>query len=73
MTSHQESSDNSPKKLETVMSERHGGQPRRKRASKACLACRRRKVRCDVAQRGPPCMNCSLDKEDCIVKARSAR
>ncbi|KAG7040727.1 fungal specific transcription factor domain-containing protein [Colletotrichum scovillei] len=39
-----------------------------KRASHACLVCRARKVRCDVTVRGPPCMNCRLDGDECEVK-----
>lgn len=45
----------------------------RKRATKACLSCRARKVRCDVSQRGSPCMNCYLDSETCIVTGRASR
>ncbi|KAI5922043.1 fungal-specific transcription factor domain-containing protein [Camillea tinctor] len=45
----------------------------RKRAPKACLSCRSRKVRCDVSQRGRPCMNCYLDNESCIVTGRASR
>ncbi|KAI0397356.1 hypothetical protein F5Y17DRAFT_369468 [Xylariaceae sp. FL0594] len=45
----------------------------RKRAPKACLSCRARKVRCDVSQRGRPCMNCYLDSETCIVANRASR
>ncbi|KAI8955540.1 hypothetical protein F4801DRAFT_270950 [Xylaria longipes] len=45
----------------------------RKRASKACLSCRARKVRCDVSQRGRPCMNCYLDSETCIVTSRASK
>ncbi|KAJ0122430.1 cutinase transcription factor 1 beta [Diaporthe amygdali] len=45
----------------------------RKRAAKACLACRARKVRCDVSQRGRPCMNCYLDNETCVVTSRATR
>ncbi|KAI3393263.1 hypothetical protein diail_4522 [Diaporthe ilicicola] len=45
----------------------------RKRAAKACLACRARKVRCDVSQRGRPCMNCYLDNETCVVTGRATR
>lgn len=45
----------------------------RKRASKACLACRSRKVRCDVSQRGKPCMNCFLDGESCVVIGRASK
>ncbi|KAF4978188.1 hypothetical protein FZEAL_5384 [Fusarium zealandicum] len=45
----------------------------RKRAPKACLSCRSRKVRCDVSQRGRPCMNCYLDSEACVVTGRASR
>ncbi|KAI0539743.1 hypothetical protein GGR58DRAFT_463252 [Xylaria digitata] len=45
----------------------------RKRAAKACLSCRARKVRCDVSQRGRPCMNCFLDNEACVVTSRASR
>ncbi|KAI1752197.1 hypothetical protein F4782DRAFT_159953 [Xylaria castorea] len=45
----------------------------RKRASKACLSCRARKVRCDVSQRGRPCMNCYLDSETCVVTSRASK
>ncbi|KAL2826241.1 fungal-specific transcription factor domain-containing protein [Aspergillus cavernicola] len=40
------------------------------RASVACAKCRQRKVRCDVARRGHPCMNCELDQEECVVLPR---
>ncbi|CAG8367821.1 unnamed protein product [Penicillium salamii] len=42
----------------------------RKRARKACLYCHNRKVRCDVAVRGCPCMNCYLDGETCVIPDR---
>ncbi|KAL4808372.1 fungal-specific transcription factor domain-containing protein [Aspergillus unguis] len=38
-----------------------------RRAIHACTKCRTRKVRCDVSIRGRPCMNCSLDGENCEV------
>lgn len=41
---------------------------RRKRAAIACVACRRRKVRCDVAEHGLPCCNCELDQTECKVQ-----
>jgi hypothetical protein len=54
-----------------------GGEPSRrapqKRASKACLSCRARKVRCDVTASGVPCMNCRLDHRECIVGGRSRK
>ncbi|PGH08306.1 hypothetical protein AJ80_07902 [Polytolypa hystricis UAMH7299] len=37
------------------------------RAKVACSACRKRKVRCDVARRGSPCTNCVLDHKNCTV------
>ncbi|KAE8419610.1 fungal-specific transcription factor domain-containing protein [Aspergillus pseudocaelatus] len=43
------------------------GPPLKNRASVACCRCHSRKVRCDVALRGSPCTNCSLDKVDCLV------
>ncbi|CAG9977395.1 unnamed protein product [Clonostachys byssicola] len=46
---------------------------KRKRARKACLCCRARKVRCDVTQNGSPCMNCFLDGEQCVVTERLAK
>ncbi|KAH8667895.1 fungal-specific transcription factor domain-containing protein [Ilyonectria robusta] len=45
----------------------------RKRARKACLSCRSRKVRCDVSQRGRPCMNCYLDNDTCVVTGRASK
>ncbi|KAI0015600.1 hypothetical protein F4780DRAFT_773426 [Xylariomycetidae sp. FL0641] len=45
----------------------------RKRAPKACLSCRARKVRCDVSLRGRPCLNCYLDSEPCVVTGRASR
>lgn len=42
----------------------------RPRSKVACRECRRRKVRCDVYQRGVPCTNCHLDSSDCAVLKR---
>ncbi|KAJ9144221.1 Fungal specific transcription factor domain-containing protein [Pleurostoma richardsiae] len=47
--------------------------PTRRRATKACIACRSRKVRCDVSLRGQPCTNCSLDHKNCLVVGRASR
>ncbi|KAI1331336.1 hypothetical protein F5Y16DRAFT_422889 [Xylariaceae sp. FL0255] len=52
--------------LETTESKSKPAHKIRKRAPKACLSCRARKVRCDVSQRGRPCMNCYLDSETCV-------
>lgn len=45
--------------------------PGRKRAPKACVKCRRRKVRCDVTRTGNPCTNCRLDSKQCEVIPRA--
>lgn len=45
----------------------------RKRAVHACLPCRRRKVRCDVASRGQPCTNCELDEKSCLVVLQASK
>lgn len=42
----------------------------RKRAAKACLKCRRRKVRCDVTRTEAPCTNCRLDGVGCVVAGK---
>ncbi|EFX06482.1 c6 zinc finger domain containing protein [Grosmannia clavigera kw1407] len=49
------------------------GRARGQRAKRACLACRVRKIRCDVTVHGIPCLNCKLDSEDCIVKPRAGK
>ncbi|KAJ4248756.1 hypothetical protein NW762_012594 [Fusarium torreyae] len=43
----------------------------RKRATKACLKCRKRKVRCDVTRTSAPCTNCRLDGAECVVARRA--
>ncbi|KAH7012833.1 fungal-specific transcription factor [Ilyonectria destructans] len=45
----------------------------RRRARKACIGCRKRKVRCDVTVKGSPCTNCQLDCQTCVVKGRASR
>jgi len=39
----------------------------KRRASQACQSCRARKVRCDVAKHGVPCIHCRMDEIECIV------
>lgn len=46
-----------------------GNRAAKKRAPRACISCRDRKVRCDVHSGGVPCTNCRLDDVDCILKA----
>jgi hypothetical protein len=43
----------------------------RRRASRACLSCRSRKVRCDVTSEGTPCTNCRLDNVACRLTPSS--
>lgn len=43
----------------------------KKRASRACLPCRSRKVRCILTSSAEPCINCRLDEKECIFIARS--
>ncbi|CVL06384.1 uncharacterized protein FMAN_03716 [Fusarium mangiferae] len=39
----------------------------RRRATRACLSCRRRKVRCDVTRTSTPCSNCRFNSTECVV------
>lgn len=43
--------------------------PVKRRAPRACTACRARKVRCDVTKNDDKCTNCKLDNAECIVVA----
>ncbi|PTB69592.1 hypothetical protein BBK36DRAFT_1207064 [Trichoderma citrinoviride] len=52
--------------------EPHSSKQPVRRASKACLACRARKVRCDVTIRSP-CGNCQWNGQQCVTHARRAR
>ncbi|KAJ5648706.1 fungal-specific transcription factor domain-containing protein [Penicillium lividum] len=49
-------------------SEHNKEQLSKRRAARACLSCRNRKVRCDVVNGGRPCTNCRLDNQACVVK-----
>ncbi|KAF4463140.1 cutinase transcription factor 1 beta [Fusarium albosuccineum] len=42
----------------------------RKRSTLACQGCHQRKVRCNVTQSGPPCVNCIGDGIKCEILAR---
>lgn len=42
--------------------------PMTKRAGRACLSCRARKVKCDVEEHGQPCSNCLTDEAICQVQ-----
>lgn len=42
-------------------------QVRQKRATVACLSCRKRKVRCDVEHKGLPCPQCLSEGFECAL------
>lgn len=46
---------------------------RRPRASKACISCHTRKIRCDALQVGFPCSQCKANNFDCAVATRKKR
>lgn len=46
---------------------------RKKRASKACLTCRKRKVKCTVSLHEGPCYNCRMNGINCVVRPRKKR
>lgn len=45
----------------------------KKRAPRACEACRTRKVRCDVTRSQSRCTNCKLDNKKCVVPVSKRR
>ncbi|SPQ21835.1 4c465d98-e665-4da4-9b99-69696795afe2 [Thermothielavioides terrestris] len=59
----------SPKKRTSVNPE---GKVTKRRAARACVSCRARKVRCDVVE-GAPCGNCRWDDVECIVQESRRR
>ncbi|KAB5545498.1 hypothetical protein GE09DRAFT_1131364 [Coniochaeta sp. 2T2.1] len=50
---------------------RRQGRRRRRRASKACLECRKRRVRCDVTRTASPCTTCRIYGSICTVVPRA--
>ncbi len=44
----------------------------KRRAARACVSCRARKVRCDVVE-GAPCGNCRWDNVTCVVQESRRR
>ncbi|CAK7207951.1 hypothetical protein SEUCBS139899_010766 [Sporothrix eucalyptigena] len=58
-----EAIDGQKRAAQDVLSERTV----KRRASRACLSCRARKVRCDVLSCGLPCTNCRLDGIQCVL------
>ncbi|KAJ4306404.1 hypothetical protein N0V88_001204 [Collariella sp. IMI 366227] len=59
----------SPKKRGSVVQE---GKITKRRAARACVSCRARKVRCDVVE-GAPCGNCRWDDVECVVQESRRR
>ncbi|KAK3899608.1 hypothetical protein C8A05DRAFT_36760, partial [Staphylotrichum tortipilum] len=59
----------SPKKRASITAE---GKITKRRAARACVSCRARKVRCDVVE-GAPCGNCRWDDVECIVQESRRR
>ncbi|RYP73253.1 hypothetical protein DL771_003682 [Monosporascus sp. 5C6A] len=63
----------SSKKRSASMSEPSGiTKVTKRRAARACVSCRARKVRCDVVE-GAPCGNCRWDNVECIVQESRRR
>ncbi|KAK6189468.1 hypothetical protein LQW54_013239 [Pestalotiopsis sp. IQ-011] len=62
-----------PKKR-TASESDHNGAPKitKRRAARACVSCRARKVRCDVVE-GAPCGNCRWDNVECVVQESRRR
>lgn len=54
-------------KTEAVFPHKIAKPKKRSRAGFACIACRRRKVRCDAQVQGDTCTNCALDKATCQI------
>ncbi|OBR11795.1 Fungal specific transcription factor domain-containing protein [Colletotrichum higginsianum IMI 349063] len=71
------SSDQEPskKRSSSVADLKDGAPPAKvtkRRAARACVSCRARKVRCDVVE-GAPCGNCRWDNVECVVQESRRR
>ncbi|KAK5627091.1 hypothetical protein RRF57_002806 [Xylaria bambusicola] len=63
----------SPKKrLSTASEQSATAKVTKRRAARACVSCRARKVRCDVVE-GAPCGNCRWDAVECVVQESRRR
>ncbi|KAI1824738.1 fungal-specific transcription factor domain-containing protein [Xylaria intraflava] len=63
----------SSKKRTAATMEPHGTvKVAKRRAARACVSCRARKVRCDVVE-GAPCGNCRWDGVECVVQESRRR
>ncbi|KAI2641703.1 transcription factor CTF1 [Hypomontagnella submonticulosa] len=66
-------SNSQSKKRSASTSEPNGStKVTKRRAARACISCRSRKVRCDVVE-GAPCGNCRWDNVECIVQESRRR
>ncbi|KAG8665128.1 uncharacterized protein FPOAC1_013106 [Fusarium poae] len=54
-------------------SKQQRSKPIKRRARIACRPCRVRKVRCDVALHGTPCINCKLDDRECTISPNARK
>ncbi|KAI1849559.1 hypothetical protein JX265_013624 [Neoarthrinium moseri] len=63
-----------PSKKRTASESDPNGAPKvtKRRAARACVSCRARKVRCDVVE-GAPCGNCRWDNVECVVQESRRR
>lgn len=69
-----EENANSTGKKRTASESDPNGAPKitKRRAARACVSCRARKVRCDVVE-GAPCGNCRWDNVECVVQESRRR
>ncbi|KAI1098996.1 fungal-specific transcription factor domain-containing protein [Jackrogersella minutella] len=66
-------SNSQSKKRSASTSEPNGStKVTKRRAARACISCRSRKVRCDVVE-GAPCGNCRWDNVECVVQESRRR
>lgn len=66
------SGDNSKKRASTSSASGGPAKVTKRRAARACVSCRARKVRCDVVE-GAPCGNCRWDHIECVVQESRRR
>ncbi|KAG6119149.1 Cutinase transcription factor 1 beta [Claviceps sp. LM454 group G7] len=74
-SSHMSDSTEKPPRKRIAPIGQDGSAPQKvakRRAARACVSCRARKVRCDVVE-GAPCGNCRWDNVECIVQESRRR
>ncbi|KAI5461239.1 fungal-specific transcription factor domain-containing protein [Mariannaea sp. PMI_226] len=65
-------SSNSKKRASPPADSEQPAKITKRRAARACVSCRARKVRCDVVE-GAPCGNCRWDNVECVVQESRRR